>query len=947
MRYLTFLYILIFATSGVRGQVPFMKFVPVGDEDQNVQVKCVSLDLNGFLLLGTDKETYLYNGSTFKPAPWGANVSTLCIANENGKTLIGCADGSIMSLDKFHRYRTFCAASTTKAEVHDIEIVNDSTIIVATDTRGMLILVRDKVLLEFNKARGLSDDYVYKVCKLPDGRYVAATDHGLTFFSYEQQTIRKLIYRDQQTGLSDNICRAMAVDPTDSLIVVGGQQAGVSILDLRELKVSGTEHWSWGQVNDIVRIGKKRYWVTTQSGALVEVSVGSAGRLISEEVYRGESALGSLGADKTGNFWCGSTSGLIKFYSPDMRRVNVTTNFSLRELTAMAFIDTVLYYSLGRNIYKMPPGGVPLKWATTSDIVTAMYCDERKRLWIGTLGQGLLCATRSNSPLPVSCNSQLTSKQILSIAAIGDTIWVASLGGVDEIVASSASMECRHKKRHSKISGMGSDYVYQLYADRGNAMWIATDGAGGYRYKDGQYSNVTSGLGLREKVIYSITQGSDDAIWMATMKDGLLRYKNGDWRTYNKTSGLTDHNIYGLKTVRNGNILVLHKKGIDEYYPSSGCFRHYTRMLDMDIDSVSETLNCFAVDSRGVVYVPFEHGFISFSRSDFVPDLRSGIHISDILVFSKAIPIGKRAFEHDENSFTFKFDGVNFTNPDRLYFRYRLAGHNDDWVVTRDRAAVFPQLPPGKYTFVVQSSLTSDFSVPTQSTFEFLIAKPFWLRSWFLIMAGLIVTTVVLMVIRNRENKLRTRSKLERERHQYEYEYLKSQVNPHFLFNSLNTLVSLIDDNKNAATDYTINLSDFYRNLLTYNNVDSITLAEELGLLEKYVHIQKTRFGAALNVELQIAPVYLSAGKVVPMALQLLVENAIKHNVVSMSSPLHIVISAADGVLTVKNNIKAKVEKEKGAGLGLRNLRERYHLQGGKTVTTYIENGYFIVKLPL
>ncbi|MBL7691260.1 MAG: histidine kinase [Flavipsychrobacter sp.] len=613
----------------------------------------------------------------------------------------------------------------------------------------------------------------------------------------------------------------------------------------------------------------------------------------------------------------------------------------------MAFVDTVLYYSLGRNIYKMAPGCVPLKWATTADIVTAMYCDERKRLWIGTLGQGLLCASGGNIPVPVSCNSQLTSKQILSISAVKDTIWVASLGGVDEIVATGTSPECTHKQRHSKTSGMGSDYVYQLYADRGNAMWIATDGAGGYRYQNGQYFNVTSGLGLREKVIYSITQGSDDAIWMATMKDGLLRYKNGEWRTYNKTSGLTDHNIYGLKTIRDGNILVLHKKGIDEYYPASGCFRHYTRMLDMDIDSVSETLNCFAVDSRGVVYVPFEHGFISFSRSDLVPDLRSGVHISDILVFSKSIANGKKIFEHSENSFTFKFDGVNFTNPDRLYFRYRLAGYNDDWVVTRDRAAVFPQLPPGRYSFVVQSSLTSDFSVPSQSTFEFLIAKPFWRRSWFLIMAGVIVTTVVLMVIRNRENKLRTRSKLERERHQYEYEYLKSQVNPHFLFNSLNTLVSLIDDNKNAATEYTIHLSDFYRNLLTYNNVDSITMAEELDLLEKYVHIQKTRFGAALNVELQIAPVYRSAGKVVPMALQLLVENAIKHNVVSMASPLHIVISAADGVLTVKNNIKPKVEKEKGAGLGLRNLRERYHLQGGKNVATYIENGYFIVKLPL
>ncbi|MBL7691259.1 MAG: hypothetical protein JNM41_06685 [Flavipsychrobacter sp.] len=318
MRYLTFLLFLLFAGSFVRGQVPFVKFVPVGDEDQNVQVKCVSLDLNGFLLLGADKETYLYNGSTFKVVPWGANVSPRCITNENGKTLVGCAEGSVLSLDKFHRYRTICAASTINAVVHDIEIVNDSTIIVATDTRGLLFCIRDKVVLEFTKKNGLSDDYVYKISKLPDGGYVTATDHGLTFFSYEQKTIRKLLYRDQLTGLSDNICRAMTVDPTDSFIVVGGQQGGVSIITSKDLEVTRTERWPWGQVNDIVRIGKKTYWVTTQSGALVEVSISPAGRLISAVVYKGESALGSLGADKTGNFWCGSTTGLIKFYSPDM-----------------------------------------------------------------------------------------------------------------------------------------------------------------------------------------------------------------------------------------------------------------------------------------------------------------------------------------------------------------------------------------------------------------------------------------------------------------------------------------------------------------------------------------------------------------------------------------------------------------------------------------------------
>jgi LytS/YehU family sensor histidine kinase len=190
-------------------------------------------------------------------------------------------------------------------------------------------------------------------------------------------------------------------------------------------------------------------------------------------------------------------------------------------------------------------------------------------------------------------------------------------------------------------------------------------------------------------------------------------------------------------------------------------------------------------------------------------------------------------------------------------------------------------------------------------------------------------------------------AQLEQERVLFDYEHLKSQVNPHFLFNSLNTLTNLIEENKDNAVMYTERLSDLYRNMLIYHNKDLISLSEEWELLSAYLYIQQSRFGNALQLTGNIPEPIKDSRKIPPMALQLLMENAIKHNIVSLSSPLILEISATEQELMVKNKINPKIKKELESGIGLANISSRYALLTQRKVYFGREGDYWVVKLPL
>ena len=178
-----------------------------------------------------------------------------------------------------------------------------------------------------------------------------------------------------------------------------------------------------------------------------------------------------------------------------------------------------------------------------------------------------------------------------------------------------------------------------------------------------------------------------------------------------------------------------------------------------------------------------------------------------------------------------------------------------------------------------------------------------------------------------------------------QFELLKQQTSPHFLFNSLNTLISIIPDDPELAVKYTQHLSNVYRYVLQNKDQDWVTLETELKFVNSFFFLNKIRFGEHVSLNVNIDDAHQKM-KVSPLSLQILIENALKHNVISSEKPLTIDISEQEGRLIVQNNLQRKKHSE-GTRIGLQNIVNRYHHLSGKTVQVLESSDFFTVSLPL
>lgn len=179
------------------------------------------------------------------------------------------------------------------------------------------------------------------------------------------------------------------------------------------------------------------------------------------------------------------------------------------------------------------------------------------------------------------------------------------------------------------------------------------------------------------------------------------------------------------------------------------------------------------------------------------------------------------------------------------------------------------------------------------------------------------------------------------------FDALKNQLDPHFLFNSLNVLTSLIEENPDNAQKFTTSLSKVYRYVLEQKNKDLVTVDEELNFARIYMSLLKMRFEDSIIFEIP-AQASNPESKVVPLSLQLLLENAVKHNIVTSSKPLHIKIyEDTQGYLVVENNLQPKQILNKSSGFGLENIKQRYQLLTNKSVTISQQTSLFTVAIPM
>jgi two-component system LytT family sensor kinase len=194
-------------------------------------------------------------------------------------------------------------------------------------------------------------------------------------------------------------------------------------------------------------------------------------------------------------------------------------------------------------------------------------------------------------------------------------------------------------------------------------------------------------------------------------------------------------------------------------------------------------------------------------------------------------------------------------------------------------------------------------------------------------------------------NSLKREQKLREEKLIFQYETLKNQVNPHFLFNSLNTLSSLVAKDAGLSERFILKLSSIYRYILENRDVDFISLPREIDFVRDYFYLQKIRDNG--KIELELPETGTDQYEILPISIQMLIENALKHNAATRDNPLKIKISLAEDLVVVENNIQPKMQMAESSKIGLKNLAERVSLVMHRKVFIEPTDRTFVVKIPV
>lgn len=251
------------------------------------------------------------------------------------------------------------------------------------------------------------------------------------------------------------------------------------------------------------------------------------------------------------------------------------------------------------------------------------------------------------------------------------------------------------------------------------------------------------------------------------------------------------------------------------------------------------------------------------------------------------------------------------------------------------------------FTFLVWWIIASAWNAPTKG---FDLTRPFIGFELSDFLPTLFITLFISIFMHGRSFLYDWRQKsleaeqLKKEQIAARYETLKNQVNPHFLFNSLNVLTALVHKDANMAEQFIRQLSAVYRYILDSRDLEVVPLFEEIRQLEAFIYLMKIRFNDSFEAVIDIQD---TEGRVAPLTLQMLVENAIKHNEVSKSHPLRISITQENNFIVVKNNLQARSVVNDSSGVGLENIRSRYQFLTDQKVEITQNEDTFTVKIPI
>lgn len=923
-----------------------------------IKMTLVMQDSRGWIWCGAEKGLYRFDGLFYQPiilADTFAHATVTALFEANGMIWAGFSNGRIGHVPIAGNFPPVLSGDAEaekkyapQLELWQIEegLPTEKITAIAEDTTGAcwfgtygegLYVWKNNRLYQFNMADdGLASNDIYALASDGTGRIWAATDAGISLCSMPEMGKKRVMNLSRKDGLPDEIITTLIPDQRGNMWI-GTQEKGVCRYDIAQIRSNfQSNDWAYGEVTGLAIFGSGELWVGTARDGIVHIQLntGTVIAMPSNHPLRHVKAH-SVYKDREGLLWAVLDKGQL--FSANVR-------FGLWE-PGFSNVQALLPDRQGRfwagcqeGLFLQGAPGSNFKKLLDQNVIS-LWESPAGEIWVGTFGKGVFVLNAQGRVLRNFSESHgLANGSVLSIGGDEQTVWLATLGGVSALSAGGNEYQ-------QVASELGTSYVYKVFRDSKGRIWFGTDGKGIAVLQNGSLHFYTEASGAALKTIYSITEDKQGRIWFSTDREGLFCFDGSGFHRFTTKNGLHAQRITGLAVDGNGLIVIAYEDGFDLLNPER--FDHLN-FCDANIGApnVGVNLNAICRDKMGNVWLGAKEGIVLSAALDesFVDDPKPGITTVSVLL-NPVDFLHNNTFAYSDNYFIFNFAGLWFTDPEAVRYRYKLDGFDPVWKVSKDHLASYPNLPPGYYTFRVQTSEHGNFEQVPEASWSFTIKPPFWQQWWFVILFLLAVSWAALALIRNRERRLRKEALLNKERVESQFEALKSQINPHFLFNSFNTLITIIEENPRIAVEYVEHLSDFYRSIIVYRERDFISVQEEMDLVRSFSFLLQKRYEQGFHLDVRING---QGGQVLPLSLQMLVENAVKHNVITASKPLTVeIFTENDGYITVRNNIQKKIKPERSTHFGLQSLIHRYQLLGTKPVIVEDSGTFFTVKVPL
>lgn len=727
---------------------------------KDITYNAIAQDNDGFLILGTSDGVYKFDGKKAVPflkenAILKKEITSIFI--DSKETIwLGTKGGKVYSVFGNKLDSLDLPVKDGPEKITSFYETN-TCLCIGTYGNG-LFTYQNNVIKHYDVDNGLSDNVIYKITGDKENTIWCGTDAGLTQISNLSSKFTFKIISNKD-GLPDNIVRD--INYAGNKLLIAMQDSGICYYNFKKNKIEQElffTNWSLGTILSASESSSNQLLIVTEKNGLLRLNKGVLS-VYNYENYIQNISINQCFIDKSNQIWLSSKKGLSQFSEKRYNLINTFKGFADDKILAIATDnDNAIWIgtSVGISKVMLNNDGIYVVNRIQDLNKYAVSCAARApdgNMWFGTYGNGIIVlSSETNKSININASDDHLANDNISNIFFSDnnTVYISTLGG--GLIKGSIKSHGKYKsfeieKEYTENEGLGSAYVYAAVTDNAGKLYVGTDGGGLQVLENDKFINLTEKYKTKSNTVFSLCKDKYNNIWASTNLDGVIKFNGSSLTSVTQSSvGLRDEQPQQL--IASGNtVFAFNSKGIDKI----NCQTNKVSYYDLYEGEIEPNLNAvFLSDNK--IYSGTNNGILVYrTNSEHNDSIKPTVFIKSLSLNYKPFPMDSISeFHHNQNNFSFSFDGIWLKNPDKLTFRYRLSGLEEDWTYSNEGKTVnYNNLNPGDYIFIVQSKNDEDIWSEANG-FAFIISTPIWKRWWFWVTVFTIITIGIYLFIKVR-----------------------------------------------------------------------------------------------------------------------------------------------------------------------------------------------------